>query len=166
MPAEGKQMVYLIVFSGMFVAPLCFVPLYYYFKIIKDIQMEQRSQRMLPLFITFTLYAATWYLFRKLPMPFINTFILGSSLLVLANLFLVIKWKISSHLIGIGGILALVFVLIFRLNANANLLIILVLLVSGFAASARLHLNAHNSPQVYGGFVLGFTVMAFLLFYF
>ena len=158
-PFEGKQLLLTVVFAGTFILPLCFVPLFLYFKIIKNIEMESPSQRIIPLVITTTLYICTYYVMRKMPVPFINMFILASSLCVLLNTIILLFWKISSHLIGIGGIVGLMAGLIFRLDANIPYLFIIIVLIAGLIGASRLKLEAHTPAQVYAGFFLGLFVV-------
>jgi membrane-associated HD superfamily phosphohydrolase len=162
-PYEGKKLIFIIVFSGMFAAPLCFVPLYYYFKVIRNIEMDDPSQRFLPLLITFILFLGTWYIMRNFQLPFINSFLLGAALLVLLNLAIITQWKISSHLIGIGGIIGLMFALSIRLHAYVGIFLIAGILIAGLTASARLRLGAHSPAQIYSGFFLGITGMFIFL---
>lgn len=158
-PWEGKQLLLTIVLSGTFILPLCFLPLFYYFKIIRNIEMEDASQRIIPLLVTLTLYIGTFYTMRRMPIPFINLFILSSTLCVLLNTIIVLFWKISSHLIGIGGLVGLVAGLVFRLDADMPVFFIAVILIAGLIGTARLKLNAHTPSQVYAGFFLGFGIV-------
>lgn len=163
LPVEGERLIYLIIFSGTFLVPLCFVPLYFYFKIIRNAEMDTAQQRFLPLIITLTAYCCTFYLMRKIPIPFINGFILACCISLLLNAFILLRWKISSHLIGLGGLVGLLIALNIRLNADIILTLIMVLLVSGVVAASRLKLAAHSPSEVYGGFFLGMLVVASLL---
>jgi hypothetical protein len=158
-PFAGKQLLLTIIFAGTFVLPLCFVPLFLYFKIIKNIEMESPSQRIVPFIITTTLYICTYYVMRKMPVPFINMFILATSLCIFLNTIILIFWKISSHLIGIGGIIGLAAGLIFRLDANIPYIFIALVLIAGLIGASRLKLGAHTPAQVYAGFFLGLFVV-------
>ena len=59
-------------------------------------------------------------------------------------------------MIGIGGLLALAFILSFKLMVNIQIVIMLLILISGVIGTARMVLKAHNSIQIYTGFLLGF----------
>jgi membrane-associated phospholipid phosphatase len=126
--------------------------------------MNSGRNRVLPLLITGLLFFSTFFILRKFPIPFINVFMLASAVSVLLNAVITYWWKISSHMIGTGGLTALAFALFYRLNGDIKGILILAVLIAGCAGFARLRLNAHNQSQVYGGFALGFiTVFSILL---
>lgn len=158
-PFEGKRIIFYLILSGTFIIPLCFMPFFFYFKIIDSIEIDSPGHRILPLIITGMLYFSTYFIIRKYPIPFINLFVLASSVCVLLNALITYWWKISSHLIGAGGLTGLVVSMFLRLNADIFVLLVLSIFISGLLGFARLRLNAHTQAQVYGGFVLGFTVI-------
>ena len=163
LPFEGIRLIFLLTFLGTFIIPLSFIPLYYYFSIIKNAEMETSDQRIIPLVITFITYCCTFYLMRKIPIPFINSFIMACCAVLLLNTIVIQKWKISSHLLGLGGLTGLVLALNIRLNADISLFFILLIFVTGLVATSRLKLNVHSPAQVYAGYFLGLFVVSFFL---
>jgi hypothetical protein len=136
-------------------------------KLIGNIQMDERKDRFIPLIISALSYYFGLYLINKLPFHvpvFIKLLVAGSLILILLNLFINIKWKISAHLIGIGGLLAFVFAFSIVFYAHLMDVIILLSVLSGVVAVARLNLQAHNPAQVYSGFSLGFTGMLIMIY--
>jgi hypothetical protein len=164
-PYDGKKMLFTIIFAGTFLIPLSFLPLFLHFRIIDDINITDRKQRLLPLIITGIIYFCTFYYIRHIPIPFINIFLLGSTICIIINAIIISWWKISSHLIGVGGLVGVALGLIFRMNANMPVLLICCILIAGFVGFARLQLKAHTPAQVYIGFFLGFFIMAGLMFW-
>jgi membrane-associated phospholipid phosphatase len=164
-PFDGQRIIVLVIFAGTFLLPLSFLPLLLYFKVIDNINISDRSQRIVPLIITGILYYCTFYLIRRMPIPFINIFLFGSIICIALNAIIVGWWKISSHLIGVGGLVGLAIGLIFRLNADMPVLLMTCILIAGFVGSARLHLKAHNPMQVYAGFFLGLSVICGLILF-
>ena len=77
---------------------------------------------------------------------------------ILINLMIINKWKISSHMIGIGGITGLIFALSFRLQVLPIIYMISVFLISGLVGYSRLKLNAHNPAQLYSGYLMSFFI--------
>jgi membrane-associated phospholipid phosphatase len=159
-PQEGKNLILSIVFTGTFIVPLCFVPLYLYLKIIRNVEIEERSQRIIPYIITLVAFLCTFYLIRRIPIPFINSYILAICLSLFVNTLILLKWKISTHLIGAGGIVSLIIGLIFRMNADIVLLLILSILLSGILGYSRLVLKAHAPKEIYLGFFVGFSIVS------
>ena len=126
--------------------------------------MDEPGERNLPFIFTLILYMLTvFYLFR-LPMQFINltiAFVAGCTLSVLLNFVINLKWKISSHLTGIGGILGLIAVMrIINLTAPITFLV-LTILAAGFLYWARTITGAHSIKQSLAGMMLGFVTIFF-----
>ncbi|MBR2501475.1 MAG: hypothetical protein IKB68_03220, partial [Rikenellaceae bacterium] len=75
-------------------------------------------------------------------------------------------WKISLHLICMGGVTA-VFTLLSVAGAGQHFwALVATILLSGALASARLHLGAHNPSQIavgyFGGLVVAMLAMIYL----
>jgi hypothetical protein len=168
LPAQAQKIIYILVFLSTFLIPISIIPFLLQLKLISAFQLKDRKDRIIPLFITAISYYFSFYLLNRLPFhvpQFIKVLVLASAILILINLLINLKWKISAHLIGIGGLLALIF--IFSIIYYANLLYVLVLItvVSGITAYARLELNAHNPKQIYWGFLLGFVGMLAIIYF-
>ncbi|MCK4288907.1 MAG: hypothetical protein KAW86_06865, partial [Bacteroidales bacterium] len=86
----------------------------------------------------------------------------GATFLLIITLIINFFWKISIHMIGIGGMLGTLIGLSFLWMIDIPFLIILLILCSGITGFARLKLNAHNPAQVYTGFVIGTSFMLLL----
>jgi hypothetical protein len=165
-PFEAKRVIFYLFLSGTFIIPICFIPIFIYFNIIESSQIDSPLHRIFPLIITGLLYFSTYYILRKFPIPFINLFLLSSSVCVFINACIVPWWKVSSHLIGAGGLTGLVLSMFFRLNAEISGLLIIAILISGLIGFARLRLNSHSQFQVYAGFFIGLiTVCGMMLIF-
>ncbi len=70
-------------------------------------------------------------------------------------------WKISMHMIGIGGLTGAILALSLRFGIDAWMIFTVVLLISGLLGSSRLFLNAHTPAQVHTGYLLGTVVVFF-----
>ncbi len=166
-PWQAQKILYTLIFLTTFLIPVSIIPFLMSLKLIGNIQMDERKDRFIPLIISALSYYFGLYLINKLPFHvplFIKLLVSGSLILILLNLLINIKWKISAHLIGIGGLLAFVFA--FSIVFYTRLIDVLILLsvLSGVVAVARLNLQAHNPAQVYSGFLLGFTGMLIMIY--
>jgi membrane-associated phospholipid phosphatase len=75
-------------------------------------------------------------------------------------------WRISAHMTGISGFLAIITMTGIRYPMLEMLYPqLFAILVCGGIATSRLYLNAHTPLEVLGGFVLGFTVCSFSFYY-
>jgi hypothetical protein len=165
-PFEAKRVIFYLFLSGTFIIPLCFIPIFLYFKLIENIKIDSPTHRIFPLLVTGLLYFSTYYILSKYPIPFINLFLLSASICVLINACITPWWKVSSHLIGAGGLTGLVISMFFRLNADISGLLIIAILISGLIGFARLRLNSHTQLQVYGGFFIGFFIVCGMILIF
>ena len=87
------------------------------------------------------------------------------ALIVNACLLVVLlkRYDVSIYMNGIGVVMGLIFVLIFKYGAHLLFYLMIVILIEGSLASARLSLNKHNPSQVYGGLLLGIVITSTLL---
>ena len=92
--------------------------------------------------------------------------VLAAGLTILIAYFLSFRYKISIHMIGIGGLAGVLFGLARILNADLLELILITVIVAGLLGTARLSLSAHQPGQVYSGFLIGFaTEYLFLILF-
>jgi membrane-associated phospholipid phosphatase len=128
---------------------------------ISSLHMPLKKERMFPFFITGSLYYCVIYLFSRyweLPLPIlIYQFMFGATLAIIIGMIITYSWKISIHMIGVGGIVGIIIAL--SKNGNEILLfpLIVALIISGFVGFGRLQLNAHSASQLIAGFILGCT---------
>lgn len=126
---------------------------------VSTVFIEEQRERSWPLVLTAAIYFVAYYfLLPSPPVPaFISVFILGAIVSMVVALFINMRWKISLHMIGIGGLCGGVTVL-FHLAQEGNPLYLAMLFVSaGILGTARLLLNVHTPLQVLAGFLLGFV---------
>lgn len=167
-PWQAQKIIYTLIVLTTFLIPLSIIPFLMSLKIIDNIQMNKRKDRFVPLIVSALSYYFGLYLINKLPFyvpVFINLLISASLVLILLNLIINIKWKISAHLIGIGGLFAFVFAFSIIFYTNLIYVIILLALLSGILATIRLYLKAHSPAQVYSGFLLSFTIMLIMIYF-
>ncbi len=163
MPFEHKRIVYLIVFLSTSILPLSLIPLFLLLGIIKSVYMKERKERLLPVAFTGLFYLLGYYFLVRFPVVpyFIQGFMLATLITILVAMFITFFWKISMHMIGIGGLAGALFALSQRFGLDIWLIFSAVVVVSGLVGSARLYLNAHTPLQVHTGFFLGFIVVFF-----
>ena len=165
-PLQLKYVLFSMIFITTAMFPLLFVVMMVKRKIVSDIYLRRREDRIYPFAITALFYFLSYYLIRQLPLyDVFSLFLLGSTFLVFFSFLITFFWKISVHLMGIGGLLGGLTGLVIRLNLDFTAMIIYGLLIAGLLGFARLQLNAHKPLQVYTGFILAFfvTVAIFLI---
>jgi len=161
-PVNARQMILGMVFITTFLLPAIFLVFLYKRGIIKTLQMDSREERIFPMIITGIFYLTTYYIIRKFQLDsiYIRLF-LGSVVTVLGALIISLYWKISMHMMGIGGLAGALAGVAQSLNIDMTTWIIIALFCSGLTGFARLRLNAHTPGQVYAGFLSGFFILYF-----
>jgi membrane-associated phospholipid phosphatase len=161
---EIINLIYLIVVTLTLVLPVCMIPFYLYFKMIRQIEIPENHERLIPMIITLVTYLGAWFLIRRLPVSQLySRFLLAACLSLLIVLVVSFYWKISLHMTGLGGLTGLVLALSRKLGVDMMVVLLLLIILSGLAGYARLRLNTHSGSQVLTGFLAGLTVVYFLL---
>ncbi len=155
-----------MVFFGLtFVLPVTFIPVYYFTRLIRSFKMPDRRDRIIPFYITLIFYLIAYLLIQKTQVGWIyQDFVLASCITLFLVLVISFFWKISVHMAGLGGIVALITCLSIMLQTDLSLFLMISILMTGFTAYARLRINAHDYLQVYSGFLLGFGCVMFVFF--
>ncbi len=161
-----------LLFAGQFlrfIAPVffltCFVPLssMYFMKragLIKDYELTDKRDRFLPYFTVFFAYGLLIYYYSSagLYIWFLSTLAAPLVLIVIAAVINV-YWKISAHMIGIGGLIGSTLSVCYHVKGlNPFVLFIILFILAGCLGVSRLMLRRHTPGQVYAGFVLGLVV--------
>jgi len=126
---------------------------------VSSLEMSDHKERSLPLFKTAILISFGYYLLRNLLFytPILKAELLGAILIILLAAIISRFWKISLHLLGIGGVVG-VFIALQIIHGNFLYLLLLFILLSGLLGVARIKQKAHNYAQVYVGFFVGLSV--------
>jgi len=136
-------------------------------KLIKSLELNDRDDRVGPVFlIVISLYAAI-RMFHNVPALAMYEFYLSSTLVISVLAFVVtFFWKISLHTLGWGGFVGNMFIMtVLSMNMFLPYFVASIIL-AGIAASARIAEKSHNNAQIYSGFAAGFLVVVIMYFIF
>jgi hypothetical protein len=126
--------------------------------------MQKRQERMIPFICNLVFMMIAYYMMRKIVLPSIfYLLLLGAAASVAIAIFINLKWKISIHMIGIGGIAGALFGMSTFLAVDLRIPLLISLIVAGALGTARLSRNAHKPLEIYSGFFVGFVCEYFLL---
>lgn len=145
------------------ILPLIFLSVLRHFKLVRDLQVNVREQRLYPyLFAVLCFLIAAYYLYYHHSPQWLVMFMVGSAITVLLLTLINLKWKISAHAAGAGGVIALIYQIhVMGLSAFDLLwLLCLTIIVAGLVGSSRLALRRHDLWQVLAGVVLGFLCVS------
>ena len=126
---------------------------------ISDIFISKREERTMPYLFSLLAYIF-WVLFLWRTLQFPMEFVLlaiGSIVSVVLMVFINLKWKISAHTAGMGGLIGGIFGVAFVAAINPVWIITAAIIIAGLVAISRILLKAHTLSQVIGGFFLGFA---------
>lgn len=124
--------------------------------------LRLRENRLFPYLIYILYYAFTLHMLNRFHLPVYMSGILISSLLIQGCGFLInLRWKISMHSAGAGGVIGALagYSILFYFNPIGWLC--LCIFISGLVGSSRMLLRQHDLWQVLAGTLLG-VVCGFL----
>lgn len=157
---KARLLLLAFVFVTSVIFPLLIVALMKRQGFIESYQMKSREERRFPYLITAIFYFITYQMLRQMQFPEVYSFyFMGATFLLATVVVINIWWKISIHMVGLGGICGMLCGLAITLSLNMIFLISLLILVSGVVGYARLKLETHKSSEVYFGFLAGFCIM-------
>ena len=166
----GTRVSVLLVCMGITcILPLIFLSVLRHFKLVKDLHVEMREQRFIPYLFTALCYAvAAYYLYYCHSPQWFTMFMVGSALTVLLMALINLKWKISAHMAGIGGVIALIYQIHVQGLSAFDLfwLLCFIIILAGLLGSARLVRKRHDMWQVLAGVIVGFLCVSLTMKYF
>ncbi|MDA0732587.1 MAG: hypothetical protein ACKVHK_06685 [Flavobacteriales bacterium] len=130
---------------------------------ISDLDIRNRSERFKPFLIVLGYYVMAYVLTLELTgiaIPVLyRSLMLGMVVSILTGLIVTMRFKLSMHLLAIGGVLAaVIYVGVINVTSDLNWIASIVI-ASGLLAWSRLELEAHTLKEVYVGFSVGFVCM-------
>ena len=165
----GTRVAVLLVGMGITcILPLIFVSVLRHFKMVSNLHVEVREERLIPYLFTALCYAvAAYYLYYCHSPQWFTMFMVGSAITVVMMAMINLKWKISAHMAGIGGLIALIFQIHVQDLSAFDLfwIMCLIIILAGVLGSARLALRRHDMLQVLAGVVVGFLCVCLTMKY-
>lgn len=159
-PSQTRWILIGVIFFSTFLVPTIMTILMRKMGLVQSYNMDKREERTFPYVITVIFFYLAYYLMKKVGVSsFLQLFMAGAMLLVIITLIINVFWKISSHMVGMGGVTGALIALSYMLYIDLTWWIVAMLLVSGMVAYSRLFLQAHSAAQVYSGFLVGLVVM-------
>lgn len=159
-PEAFKVRLFYLIVSSTLLIPMVLMVGLRWSGLIKSLHFEEKSDRRTP-FVLVTLFylLTTYFLMGKTeldPILWQGMGVITCSVALLTGV--TFFWKMSAHMTGIGGLLAVLGVLgIYFPSLGLAYLLVAALILGGLVASARLYLDAHSPAEVYVGLLVGFT---------
>ena len=147
----------LLVFN--IILPILTSVLFKLFGLIDSLYMKTAKERRWPFLLTLIWYYMGIELLTRIYVP--QSFLLlmiGATSIVGVALVITSRWKISIHMLGIGGVIGAIIGISQRFQFDHSILLIALILFAGLIGYSRLKTNSHNFRQVYAGFIVGIAV--------
>ena len=147
----------LLVFT--IILPILTSVLFKLFGLIDSLYMKTAKERRWPFLLTLIWYYMGIQLLTRIYVP--QSFLLlmiGATCIVGVALVITSRWKISIHMLGIGGVIGAIIGISQRFQFDHSILLIALILFAGLIGYSRLKTNSHNYRQVYAGFIVGIAV--------
>jgi hypothetical protein len=147
-------------FTVTFAMPAVMIYLMHRKGIITSMQMEHRSERFYPLLLTTIFWGIAYSLISKSGLPLVYYhYLLGAIIALVVAIIVNYFWKISLHMLGMGGITGVFLGFSLRIGTAIFPLLAILILLSGVVGYARLKESSHNPPQIYVGYIVGAILM-------
>ena len=155
----GKYFTLGILLVFTIILPILTSVLFKLFGLIDSLYMKTTKERRLPFLLTLIWYYMGIQLLTRIYVP--QSFLLlmiGATSIVGVALVITSRWKISIHMLGIGGVIGAIIGISQRFQFDHSILLIALILFAGLIGYSRLKTNSHNFRQVYAGFIVGIAV--------
>ncbi len=139
-----------------------FIPIVFYFMLrnlgrARSIFLELPQERVLPLLFTTALNVVILkFVFNAFDYPELYYFFFGILISgILGLLFLLLKQKVSLHMIGLGGITTFIALLGIHFNLDLTYTVSFLVIATGLTGSSRLYYDAHTGLELLMGLITG-----------
>ena len=163
-----KVKIYLIwvtVLLTMIIPVLVMLLLKSYHK-ISDSELTSRRERFIPVSAVIACYVLCGVAILRVPFAgMLGRFMFAAAACALVGMLVTFFWKISLHMISIGGLLALLCALHTAGLGQLYSTLLIFIILAGLLGSARLWFGSHNLAQVVAGLAAGFIVALLLILF-
>ena len=164
MPLAYKLIVLGVVYCFTILMPTLTIFLFRKINGFEAKDLTDRKKRYVPYLLTIISYVFCMLMMRKLNIPwYMSGIILTALLMMLISIILNLKWKLSEHMLGMGGIVGGVVSFSALFGYNPVWWLSLFILIAGVLGTARNILQHHTLSEVLTGFVVGFICALLVL---
>ncbi|HCK24596.1 MAG: hypothetical protein ACMV1C_07525 [Bacteroides graminisolvens] len=164
MPLAYKLIVLGVVYCFTILMPTLTIFLFRKINGFEAKDLTDRKKRYVPYLLTIISYVFCMLMMRKLNIPwYMSGIILTALLMMLISIILNLKWKLSEHMLGMGGIVGGVVSFSALFGYNPVWWLSLFILIAGVLGTARIILQHHTLSEVLTGFVVGFICALLVL---
>ena len=146
-----------MVFIGTYLLPIFFMVFLKKSNAIETFHLENVVERKMPiLLMVMVAYLLATIIKNNSSTMELALFFYGMTVgLIIAYLLIYKKFKISLHMLGIGGLIGFLLYVSYHYELNLILLISFLFIIAGAIAISRIKLKAHTLKEIYLGFLVG-----------
>ena len=165
---EVKKISMIVVFLFTCIFPIGLMVMLYLTRMIKDFELSDKRERTLPIALIIVLFLFTFFVMRGIPqlerghVSFLLSPAVGMLLILAINNYM----KPSVHMLGLGGLLGMLFIIIVFYRAPLQLWFVIMVLAAGITGTARLILKLHTPQELLVGLLTGFLSTSVLMIIF
>lgn len=131
-------------------------------RMLTSLEMPTREERVAPFVMTLLYYCMTYYLLQQSPLhPVVLSIFAGIILAMLLTILFNMKWKVSIHMVGVGGVVGSLAALVTIHSLPLLPVISITLILAGVLGTARLIAGSHEPAHIYSGMAIGMTATYF-----
>lgn len=158
-PLKARWSLLSMVFLITFVLPVLNIYLLYRLRRIPSLLLSDPKHRGFPYLITALFYFGLVYLLFDVNFwNSIKVFVFGAGMAILLTALINLRYKVSAHLVGFGGLLGVLISASMMLSTDITWMYVVLVLLAGMVGSARMYLEEHTNGELVSGFVLGLLV--------
>lgn len=157
-PLTTKLHVLVTVFLITAVLPAAFIFLLLRLKKVSDMSLSNPRERPIPFIISLLCYCGLIYALYLYHSPaWLIMFGVGGIAALIISMIVNFRWKISAHGAAVGGLVAFIYLLIFKQLTFNNLIPMLyaAVLIAGLVGMSRVIRERHTTMQVLAGILNG-----------
>ncbi len=182
---EGQYSLIMILFFSTCFMPMVMVLMLRKLDFIASLKLANREDRIAPFIFAgfFYISMTVFFIYHHPDVPnAFSAFLLGVTIALFASFLLNLFIPISVHAVGMGALLAMVFVTIWQfshglvfinigswggLQVNAIVIFLFIALSTGLVGSARMQLRHYTLQEMYGSYLIGFfaQIVALRIFF-
>ena len=166
MPFQYKLIVLAVVYCFTILMPMLTIFLFQKINGWGIKELSHREKRFIPYILTIMAYVFCLLMMYKLNLPrYMSGIILATLIAMVICIFINLKWKISEHMTGMGGVVGGLIAFSFLFNYNPVWLLCFFILIAGMLGTSRIILKQHTLGQVLSGFVVGVICAVYGILY-
>jgi nitrate reductase NapE component len=154
---RGKWQTMVIATINLTIFPLIAVGLLKALGFIDSIFLHTQKDRIIPYMACGIFFFWAYTIFKKQPIyhPIMPSFVFGVFLASSAGLMANIYFKISMHALGVGGLLGIMGLMLFKHTTLLTWPVAAATLIAGLVCTARFIVSNHTQNDIYLGVLFG-----------